>query len=192
MSVQDVQKRKVLFFTAGPKATEQELDLISQIPGNVQTRAPATAGIPANRETADAVAAVSTGTIPAFYKAGEGNLNLPNVTPAGDAAAPYELQIVPNTAGALSAAAAASNIQLTLVGLLAADGTPNLFKMNSGEGLSWESSVPAKATVNSSGVLDLLEAGSTVITASYVYGTTGEGEEEEDLIATATLNVTVT
>lgn len=179
--------RRVLFFTAGREPTAEEYAAEQKIVGRVAFIAPTIPGLVDDFDIrGDAVASLDPALIPAYYGSGEGNLNLPDVSP-NPGAVPYDLKIMP---GDFSAADDASPVQASLVGAeLDENGKFSVVNLTEHESVSWSSSDDTKATVSEAGLITPVAPGETVITASYQYG---EDEEENPLTIDAEITVTVT
>lgn len=152
--------KKIIYFTAGPTPTTQELIDIGilntyTLPGySVSVRngaASATYGY--GKEAADLVA----GTVPTSHSAN-------TVYGPIDANKPAKFDLSPNTA----TIAALATVQLTPLAII---GT-SLDSLRAHEvlsGVTYSSSVPAKATVDSNGLVTGVATGTTVITGTYTF-----------------------
>lgn len=152
--------KKILYFTAGPIPTAEELVDIGVLntltsPGySIGVRNGAESGsFGAGIESADFVA----GTIPTAFNA---KTNFGSI----DALKPAKFDLSPNTA----TIAALATVQLTPLAVM---GT-SLDALRAHEvlsGVTYASSVPGKATVDSNGLVTGVATGSTVITGTYTY-----------------------
>lgn len=152
--------KKIIYFTAGPVPTAGESAEIALLNGltspgySVSIRNGAnSASFGYGKEAADLVA----GTVPTSHNA---NTNFGSI----DALKPAKFDLSPNTASI----AALATVQLTPLAVM---GT-SLDALRAHEvlsGVTYASSVPAKATVDANGLVTGVAAGATVITATYTY-----------------------
>lgn len=171
--------QKVLFFCAlniPTPAEQSSIDTLNNRYGSVGVRA---ANIPLNGslEPADGL----SGTIPAAYTAAIASYPLGVITPT----AMNEMKdavVVPATASI--AALATTQLKAIISEIVGSDIV--MSEKTSGAGITWVSATPAAATVNASGLVTGVAAGSSVITWKWIY----QASPELSLTKTATVTVT--
>lgn len=152
--------KKIIYFTAGPVATSGELSEIAELntrtsPGyTVSVRNGASSSSYGyGKESADLVA----GTVPSSHSAN-------TLYGSIDALKPAKFDLSPNTVS-VAVSATAQLIPIAVTGTVIDALRAN--KVLSG--VTYASSVPAKATVDANGLVTGVAAGNTVITGTYTY-----------------------